>query len=183
MSIVISPSSIDKVLQPWFAETEEKARELSESEKRYAVTSDRRFVFPFSHAVVTGLYSGENLDNWLVKKIKLQSCNRSIFRSYYDNPWKYIQHSPAPRPKKVPHVEETVHNVFNVAYGIGHHFHDIPNLRNDENMIQAINNEQGAHFILTLATFLNIDVQDPNQLSSQIWREYSLGIIPRLFNF
>jgi hypothetical protein len=194
MEGALSPDFTDRVMDIIYSHHRDRvnsllsgphARYFTPAEKRYAVTSDRRFLGPFRHTVVHGLYSGEWKQSLPIRMLKIKSCDHSIFRAYYDNPYRgtNMKYHRPPILVKKSSIKEAVRDLFKVSYGLGTEFHDIENFRNEEGFITTLSADQGSSFINVLTEGLSIDVPDTQQYSKDIWRLYSSGIAPRLFNF
>ena len=177
MEAALSADFTDKVLEKLeviLSHHQDRVVHLTESQKRIRTTSDPSFVYPFTHAVTLGLYSGENQDNFLIKHFKLASCYHSADVFYSNDKNKKL---------KMQNVKDALKDIFDVSYGLSSEFRDIENLRDSENRVKNALLETGLNCISLMADALHICVIDTYSLSNEIWYQYSKGIIPRFFKF
>ena len=175
MAITLSPNlataTLEQILMHHRGRVKSLKDHLSDAQRRSMVTSSEKFVFPFEHSVILGLYSGENKNGCLVRLIKIMSCYKAI-KDFY----------PADSIVRISAVREAIKDVFNVSYGLGTEFHDIPSLRDKDRKIQSISLEQGCVFIYAMVDGLSINVEDKERFAKSVWWQYASGISPALFN-
>lgn len=186
MAMVIPHDSIEDILERIFAQQKSRA-EILEAQ-RWAVTSDPKFVQPYSQAMLLGLFSGEQPGNLLSRAatrfVNWRSRNHMILRSFYDNPsWRTNLEPPA-RPIVLKHyITAATTHVYESEYAFGRDLSEMDDLRNQDRSITKISRDDGRILVHMYTGGMDINDPDQERLSQRIWDRYAKGISPRLLNF